>query len=297
MPNKDQGATRAGFIVFLAYVIWGLMPFYWKAMQSIDASVILGHRAIWSVLFTMCMLLAAGRLGRIFVQLKADRKAVIMLCASSVTIAVNWFLYIYAVNHGRIIQTSLGYFINPLVSVAFGMFFFKESLRRAQKIAIFLAACGVTSEVISLGELPLISLGIAFSFGLYGVFKKQLRVDATAGLFIETAVLMIPALAWLYYCQKTGISHFPYSTRLNLLLIGTGVMTSVPLILFAWGAQRIRLSTMGLIQYTSPILTLLIAVFAYGEPFTTGKFLSFGLIWTAIILYTAEALLVSRRSS
>lgn len=297
MQNNDRGTIRAGFIVFLAYVIWGLMPFYWKAMQSIDSSVILGHRAVWSVAFTMALLLAAGKLGHTFVQLKTDRRTLLILCASSVTIALNWFLYIYAVNHGRIMETSLGYFINPLVSVAFGMFFFKERLRRAQKIAITLAACGVGAEVIALGELPLMSLGIALTFGLYGVFKKQIRIDAAGGLFVETAVLMVPALVWLYHCQRAGISHFPYSARLNLFLIGTGVMTSVPLILFAWGAQRIRLSTLGLIQYTSPILTLLIAVFAYGEPFTSVKFLSFGLIWTAIILYTAEALIVSRHSA
>jgi len=296
MPNKDA-PLRAGLIVFLAYVIWGLMPFYWKAMKSVDASVILGHRAVWSVVFTMLLLLAKGKLRETFAKVKSEPRTAALLFASSITIAANWFLYIYAVNHGHIMQTSLGYFINPLVSVAFGVIFFKERLRRAQTAAIALAACGVAAEVIALGELPVMSLGIAGTFGLYGVFKKQIKTEATQGLFVETFFLLVPALAWLYTCQKTGVSHFPYSASLNLLLIGTGVMTSVPLILFAWGAQRIRLSTLGLIQYTSPILTLLIAVFAYGEPFTGVKYVSFGLIWAAIALYTAEALIVSRASA
>lgn len=272
------------------------MPLYWKAMQSIDSTVILGHRVLWSVVFTLGLLLATRKLAATLRNVRASGRMLLMLVASGITIAVNWFLYIYAVNHGHILQTSLGYFINPLVSVAFGMVFFKERLRRAQMIAIALAICGVAVEVIALGELPLMSLGIAFSFGLYGVFKKKIKIEPTAGLFVETTVVLLPALAWLFYCQKTGFSHFPYSSPLNLLLIGTGVLTSVPLILFAWGAQRISLTSVGLIQYTSPTLSFIIAILVYNEPLSPIKLLSFGLIWTAIILYTAETLIRSQRS-
>lgn len=272
------------------------MPLYWKAMQSIDSSVILGHRVVWSVVFTCGALLVTGRFVATIRDLRTNVRTMFMLAASGLTVAFNWFLYIYAVNHGHILQTSLGYFINPLVSVAFGVIFFKERLRRAQMIAIALAVCGVAVEVIALGELPLMSLGIAFSFGLYGVFKKKIKIDPTAGLFFETTVVLLPALAWLFYCQNTGFSHFPYSTSLNLFLIGTGVMTSVPLILFAWGAQRISLTSVGLIQYASPTLSFAIAVLIYHEPLTPTKLLSFGLIWAAIGLYTVETLIRSGRN-
>ena len=296
MPSKDKNTLRAGLAVFASYVIWGIMPFYWKAMQSIDSTVILGHRVVWSVLFTLGILVATGKLAATLYNVRANGRTLLMLVASGITIAINWFLYIYAVNHGHILQTSLGYFINPLVSVAFGVVFFKERLRRAQMIAIALAACGVLVEVIALGELPLMSLGIAFSFGLYGVFKKKIKIEPTSGLFVETTVVLLPALVWLFYSQKTGLSHFPYSMSLNLFLIGTGVMTSVPLILFAWGAQRINLTSVGLLQYTSPTLSFAIAILVYSEPLSPTKLLSFGLIWAAIILYTAEILIRSKRA-
>lgn len=296
MPNRgDEDATRAGIAVFASYVIWGVMPIYWKAMQSVDSAVILGHRVVWSVLFTLGALVATGKLGPTLFRVRTDARTLLLLAASGATIAANWFLYIYAVNHGHILQTSLGYFINPLVSVAFGVIFFRERLRRAQIAAIALAACGVLVEVVALGELPLMSLGIASTFGLYGVFKKTIKIDATAGLFVETIVILLPAVVWLLYCQRTGISRFPYPGSVNVFLIGTGVMTSVPLILFAWGAQRINLTTVGLIQYTSPILSFVIAVLVYDEQLSPIKLLSFGFIWAAIALYTAEALLQARR--
>ncbi len=272
------------------------MPVYWKAMQSVDSRVILGHRIVWSVLFTLGLLAVTGKLGATLRRVRTDGRTLLLLTASGATVALNWFLYIYAVNHGHILQTSLGYFINPLVSVGFGVVFFNEKLRRAQVVAIALAACGVLVEVVALGELPLMSLGIAFSFGLYGVFKKKIKIDATAGLFVETIVILLPAVAWLLYCQFTGISRFPYSASVSGLLIGTGVMTSVPLILFAWGAQKINLTTVGLIQYASPILSFVVAVLVYGEPLSPVKLLSFGFIWIAIALYTVETLLYTRRA-
>lgn len=296
MPNKTV-AAKAGLAVFGSYVMWGVMPLYWKAMQSVDSTIILGHRVVWSVLFTAFTLLTMGKLVPALRGVAASRRTLLMLVASGVTIAVNWFLYIYAVNHGQILQTSLGYFINPLVSVAFGVLFFKEKLRRAQLAAIALVVCAVAIEVAALGELPLMSLGIALSFAMYGVFKKKIKIDPTAGLFFETTVMLLPAVAWLLYCQQSGLSRFPYpSVAVNLFLIGTGIMTSVPLIFFAWGAQRISLTSVGLIQYTSPTLSFLIAVFVYGEPLSRGKLFSFGLIWTAIVLYTAETLIRSRRT-
>lgn len=293
--QNSGGAWRAGAAVFAAYVMWGVMPLYWKLLQSVDSAVILGHRIVWSVLFTASALLASGKF--IPALRGTDRRTLLMLTASGFTVALNWFLYIYAINHGQILQTSLGYFINPLVSMAFGAVIFKERMRRAQLAAIALAVCGVAFEVAALGELPLMSLGIALTFALYGVFKKKAAIAPTAGLFIETAVILLPAVAWLVHCQASGISRFPYpSAALNFYLIGTGVVTSVPLILFAWGARRISLTSVGVIQYASPTLSFLIAIFVYGEPLSRTKLISFGFIWTAVILYTAEAIIRGRRT-
>lgn len=296
VSRVSRGSEAGGFAVGASYVMWGLLPIYWRSLSELPATVILAQRVVWSVLFTMAILASTNSLRDNIRRVASDRRAALMLAAGGAVISLNWFLYIYAVNSGNILQTSLGYFINPLVSVAFGVVFFKEKMRPAQKLAILTAAGGVAVEVAALGKLPILSLGIALTFGIYGVLKKKMSVGAAPGLFFETSVLLIPSLLWLSACAVRGLPIFLSDARGNLLLAGTGVVTSVPLILFAWGAKRIRLTTLGLIQYSSPTISLLLAVFVYGEQFTRTRLLSFGLIWAAIIIYTAKVLVRSRRA-
>lgn len=296
-PGEEPSgpAAKAGFAIAASYVMWGLLPVYWRSLSEIAPTIILAQRVVWSVLFTMAVLAFSHSLRSSIQLVASDARAAAMLALGGAVIALNWFLYIYAVNSGNILQTSLGYFINPLVSVAFGVVFFKERMRPPQKLAMLIAACGVAVEVAALGELPVLSLGIALTFGTYGVLKKKTRVDAASGLFFETSVLLIPSALWLFTCHFRGTPIFLGDAWGNLLLVGTGAVTSVPLILFAWGAKRLRLTTLGLIQYSSPTISFLLAVFVYGEPFTKTRLLSFGLIWTAIFIYTGDLLARSRR--
>lgn len=282
--------VRGGLAIFLAYVIWGAMPVYWKALKAIDSSEILGHRVVWAFLFTILLLAGQKKVRGVIRTLQNDRRLAATLTASGIIVTLNWYLYIWAVNHDRILEVSLGYFINPLISVIFGVIFFRERLRPLQWAAILLGAVGVGAEVVGLGRVPTIALGIAFSFGIYGLLRKKTDIDAVAGLFVETSVMTLPALLWLAHCQRSGVAHYPYGAGVNLLLVGAGVLSSIALILFAWGARRIRLSTVGLIQYTSPIMTFFLAVFVYREAINPTKLFSFALIWAAILLYTCDSL-------
>ncbi|MDR1515163.1 MAG: EamA family transporter RarD [Synergistaceae bacterium] len=283
--------------VFFSYVLWGAMPVYWRAMSALDPLEILAHRAIWSCAFTLVLLLLSRRAGGTAALVRSNPKALLGLAFSGAIITVNWYLYIWAVNDGRILETSLGYFINPLVSILFGMIFFDERLRKAQWAAVTLAVCGVLAEVANLGRIPVFSLGLAFTFGLYGLLKKLSTVDPITGLFVETALMTPFALVWLAWRQSAGLSAFPYPLRLDLLLAGAGILTAAPLMVFAWGVSRISMTVIGLIQYTSPIMTFLTATLVYHEPMPTARIISFALIWAAIIIFTAESFMVSGRNT
>jgi chloramphenicol-sensitive protein RarD len=211
-------------------------------------------------------------------------------------ITVNWYLYIWAVNSGRILETSLGYFINPLVSILFGVIFFKERLWRIQLVAIALALCGVLAEMAHLGRFPLVSLGLAFTFGLYGLLKKLSAVEPMTGMMLEMAFMAPFALAWLAWRQSAGLSGFPYPLPLTVLLMGAGAITAIPLIVFAWGVSRVSMTLLGLIQYTSPIMTFLTATLVYHEPMPAARVASFALIWAAVAIFTAESFAASERT-
>jgi chloramphenicol-sensitive protein RarD len=283
--------------IFFSYVLWGAMPVYWRALSALDPLEILAHRAIWSCAFTFILLLASHRAGGLPALFRSNRNALSRLAFSGAVITANWYLYIWAINNGRILETSLGYFINPLVSILFGMIFFNERLRKVQWAAVTLAVCGVLAEVANLGRLPIVSLSIAFTFGLYGLLKKLSAVDSMTGMFVETALMTPFALIWLAWRQSAGLSAFPYTLRLDLLLAGAGVLTAIPLIVFSWGVSRISLTAIGLIQYTSPIMTFLTATLVYHEPMPTARVISFALIWAAIIIFTAESFMVSGRNT
>lgn len=288
MRSNMKDSPKGVAAVFLAYIIWGAMPFYWKALISVDSLEILGHRIVWSFLFTLLLILLTSETGRMIRFVRQNPRTLPLLAVSGILVACNWYIYIWAVNHGQILATSLGYFINPLVTMLFGVAVFRERLRPVQWLAIAIATGGVAVEIVALGRLPLVSLGLAATFALYGLMKKKIQVDAASGLFLETTVLLLPALLLLFRLQQAGTAHYPYALSINLLLVGTGILTSSALILFAWGLKTVRLTTSGLIQYTSPTMTFLIALLAYGEPMSRMRTLSFSLIWIGLAVYTFE---------
>jgi chloramphenicol-sensitive protein RarD len=287
--------TKGVAVIFLAYVMWGAMPVYWRAMSSIGSLEILAHRAIWSFVFTFILLLVGRGFGDVASLLRSNPRALPILAISSATITANWGLYIWAVNSGRILDTSLGYFINPLVSILLGLVVFRERLNRAQTLAIAAAVCGVSAEVVVLGRIPLVSLALAFTFGLYSLFKKLFAVAPITGMMVETAFMTPFALIWLLWRQSAGTASYPYALGLDLLLAGTGIFTALPLIIFAWGVSRTTMIMLGLIQYTSPIMTFLTATLVYHEPMPLGRVLSFSFIWLGIMIYTIDSLWLSKR--
>ena len=280
---------RKGLISMLAaYLSWGVLPIYWKALDEVPALTILCHRIVWSMLFVGLLLAATRRTADLKEVLK-NRRVLLLLGCSSLMICINWLLYIWAVNSGKILETALGYYINPLVNVFFGVAFLKDRLRPVKWIAIALAAAGVVFQVALLGHLPAAALGLAFSFALYGLIRKLTPVDALTGLFVETLVLLLPALAWLALGPTGGsASGAPFRAA---LLAGTGLVTSVPLIWFAYGARRLSLVTVGLMQYVSPTLGFAIGMLRYGERLTYVEWGTFACVWTALAIYTASALL------
>ena len=266
------------------------MPIYWKALESVSSIEILAHRAMWSCVFAF-FLVAVTRKTSIFVSLfRLNRRAVGLIALSSVTVTANWGIYIWAVNNGRILEGSLGYFINPLVSMLFGVVIFKERLNMIQWLAIGIAVVGVCSESVALGHVPFVSLSLAFTFGFYGLLKKLSAVESLVGFTVETLFMTPLALCWLIWRQYSGAAHFPYAGWTAFLLVGTGAVTSVPLIMFAWGVKRSAMTTVGLIQYTSPILTFLTGTVIYHEPVSHVRILSFALTWVSIIIFTADSL-------
>ena len=272
------------------------MPVYWKALASVNSAEILAHRIVWSCVFSLFLAAARHRVSDVISLLRSNRRAVLLLALSGVVMTANWGIYVWAVNDGRILEGSLGYFINPLVSMLFGAVIFKERLNKIQWLAIGIAAAGVCSEVVALGYLPLVSLGLAFSFGAYGLLKKISAVEPLVGFTVETLLLTPFFLAWLIWRQYSGAAHFSHGAWTTLLLAGTGVVTSAPLIAFAWGVKRSPMITVGIIQYTSPILIFITGAVVYNEPVSSVRLFSFALIWISIAIFTAESLRRAKRA-
>ena len=273
-----------------AYILWGVLPIYWKQLQAVPSLQILAHRITWSLVFLVLVLAYQKNWSWLRPALQ-DKRTVLLYLAASVLLGINWGLYIWAVNAGFIVETSLGYFINPLVSVFFGTLFFKETLRPWQWVAIATAAAGVIYLTVSYGQPPWISLALAFSFAIYGVLKKQASLGSFEGLTLETAGLIVPALLFLIYVQMTGSGAIGQVGRgEHILLVFTGIATTAPLLFFAAAAPRIPLSTIGILQYSAPTIQFILGVFIYDEPFTTQRFIGFAIIWLALAIYTAENL-------
>lgn len=284
MSTVKSGAIYA----VLAYTAWGLLPIYWKCLGHIPAVEVLSHRIIWSMVFLTGLLLVQRQISE-FTQLWHSPSRLGILLATASLLAFNWGLYIYGVNTDRVIETSLGYFINPLLNVLLGFLFLKERLNRNQQLAVILAAFGVAFFVWHLGEIPWIALGLAFSFSFYGLLRKVAAVAPTVGLAVETMLVTPVALALVGYWAATGVGHLSNTWSTDLLFIGSGVTTSLPLLWFNNAAKRLRLSTVGFFQYMAPSLQLMLGVFLYREPFTRAHAVTFSFIWSALIIYSATA--------
>ena len=230
-------------------------------------------------------------------MLRSGKRDLFWLAVGGFLISFNWGLYIWAVNDGRVLETSLGYFINPLLSMFLGMIFFKEKLNRIQTLALALAVLGVSIELAAAGSLPLVSLGLALSFGLYGVLKKTVRVSPEIALFTETLTVTPFAMAWLIFLQKEGASSFPYDSMTNLMLAGSGIMTSIPLLMFAYGASRVPLTTVGFVQYATPTLSFAIGLLIFKEDIHINRVFTFMFIWAALAMYSADLIFSGRKSA
>lgn len=279
-----------------AYGMWGLVPVYFKAVDHISPLEVVAHRIIWSVAFLALFIAATGRWHDVLCSLR-QKRLVMGLTLSALVVSLNWLVFIWAVGQERILETALGYFINPLISVLLGMVFLQERLRTMQWLAIALAATGVGYQLILLGNLPWVALVLACSFGLYGLLRKRLAVDAFSGLLIETLLLSPVALGYLIWIAAQGEMKFLESSNNIWLLLAAGLVTSLPLICFAAGARRLTLTLNGLLQYIAPSIAFLLAVWVYNEPLDSDKLITFACIWLGLILFTVEGLLRSRRIS
>jgi chloramphenicol-sensitive protein RarD len=289
LKKRNERANGMGFAVG-AYLLWGILPVYWKLLQHVSSLEILAQRVIWSVVFLLILLVISGKLQPFLSEVREinrQPRKMLGIIMAAIVLNINWFLYIWAVNQNHIIETSLGYYINPLVSVMLGIFFLKERLSLWQLFAFFLAIVGVLSLTLQYGVFPWVSLTLALSFGVYGLLKKVINIGSITGLTLETLVTSIFALAYLGYVYSTGNGAFELSLSLTtLLLIGAGAVTATPLLLFAAGTRRLPLFVIGFLQYISPTMALLLGVFVYHEPFTRGHLMSFGVIWTGLILFS-----------
>jgi chloramphenicol-sensitive protein RarD len=290
-PNSSESPIASAGIIYaiLAYSAWGLLPIYWKLFGQTPAVEVLSHRIIWSMVFLTGLLFLRHRNAELTQLWRSPRQLGILL-TTALLLTFNWGLYIYAVNSDRVIETSLGYYINPLVSVLLGFIFLKERLNRGQLLAVVLASLGVTNFIWHFGAVPWIALGLAFSFAFYGLLRKIVAAPPMAGLAIETLLVTPLALAWVGYLAMTKTGQLGTHWAISLLFVGAGITTSLPLLWFNNAAKRLRLSTLGFFQYIAPSLQLLIGVFLYHEPFTLVHAITFGFIWSALAIFSISSL-------
>ena len=271
-----------------AYSMWGLFPLYFPLLEPAGGLEIVAHRVLWSLVFVALLLTVVRRWGHVRAAV-ADRRTLLVLAGAAALISANWLIFVYAVNSGHVVETSLGYFINPLVSVVLGVVVFGERLRRLQWTAVAIAAVAVTVLTVDYGRPPWIALCLAGSFGLYGLMKKLVRVEAAPGLLVETALVAGPAIVVLSVLHADGAGSFGTTgTGEALLLASSGAATAIPLLLFAAAARRIPLSTVGLLQYVTPLMQLSIGVFVYDEPMPPVRLAGFAIVWLALAVFTAD---------
>jgi len=280
-----------------AYVLWGLLPVYWKWLQHVPAPQLLGHRIVWSFVFLVGVIWLSRQALAFRAAIRQPHLLRLYGIAAAL-IGVNWLTYVWAVNAGFVVETSLGYFINPLLSVVMGVVFLRERLRRWQWASVGVAAIGVLYLTVAYGSLPWIALTLALTFGCYGLVKKLAPLGSLYGLTLETGLLLLPALAFLFFSEAVGQGAFLHAGPVSdWLLVGAGLMTTIPLLMFASAARRIPLSLVGVFQYISPTLQFMLGVLVYNEPFTVTRLVGFGIVWIALIMFTVESVLFHRTRS
>jgi chloramphenicol-sensitive protein RarD len=277
-----------------AYALWGFFPIYWKLLHQVPALQVIAHRIGWSFILLLAFILFTGQWQR-FRSAALTTKTLGIYSIAAVLLSVNWLIYVWGVNSGFILETSLGYFINPLFSVLLGVVFLRERLRVAQWIPVTIAAIGVVYLTAVYGRLPWIALSLAVSFGFYGLVKKLAPLGSLHGLTLETGIVFPLALIYLVFVGARGSGAFLQAgTSTNVLLIGTGIVTTIPLLMFASAAKQIPLTVIGLLQYIAPTIQFLLGVFVYREPFDKSHFIGFGIVWFALMIFWAENLLAHR---
>lgn len=291
MPTSEQSTLRRGIISAVsAYVMWGLAPLYFKLIDHISFDEILVHRIVWSTILLLLIVVLSNR-WRIFIRAICQAKIVGRLTITAAFLVANWSMYIWAVNHDQILDASLGYYINPLFNVALGVIFLGERLRPWQIIAVALALVGIIVQVVMIGSLPIISLALAASFGIYGLLRKQLPIDSFVGLLIESLVMLpIALIYWLFFLETTTSNMFMNSWSLNTILICAGIVTTAPLLCFTTAAKSLTLTALGFFQYIGPSIMFLLATFYYQEPLYFAKLITFACIWTALAIFSVDSI-------
>ncbi len=281
----------------LSFALWGLLPLYWKLVDAISPYQIFGQRVVWSFIFVSILLLIKGKWSE-FLSVIRDKQEWINVIGPAIFISINWLVYIWGVNNGYVIESSLGYYINPLLLTLFGRMFFKERLTLLQKIGIAFAASGVVIKTLLYGRIPLVALTLAVSFSLYGLLKKKSKLNSLSGLGFETLVIGIPALIYLIFCESRGLGitgNLPWTFW--LLIAVSGVVTATPLLLYAEGTMRLPLSIVGFLQYLSPTIGLFLGIYVFKEPFDSSSLIAFSFIWIGLLLFTYSQYSMLRKKS
>lgn len=296
--SVKSGLSGEGLLAAVgAFIIWGTLPAYLRPLHDLDSLQIICHRIAWACVLVLVWLGVRGDLGDLR-KIVTNRAVMGRLTLTALLITANWLGYVWGVGHGRVVETSLGYFMNPLANVLLGVIVLRERLNAAQWTAVGIAAFAVIYIAFATGATPWIALTLATSFSLYGLIRKVVHVEALQGLAVETLVLMPLATGYLIWCEATGVGAFGHAgTLINVLLVGCGPMTAVPLFLFAFGARLIPYSTIGLLMYIAPSLQLLCGIFLYHEPFAGARAFGFGLIWLALVIYASDGVLRARRTA
>ncbi|WP_299139117.1 EamA family transporter RarD [uncultured Tateyamaria sp.] len=295
--SQPTGDTPQGLgFALSAYFLWGFLPLYMKMLSHIGPAEVVAHRIIWSVPIAAVLLILLRRTGDLMAALRNPRMLA-MACVTAALITVNWGIYVWAITSGHTLDAALGYYINPLFSVALGALLLRERLTRAQLVAIGLAACAVAVLTISAGVVPWAALGLTVSWGFYALAKKQLPIGPNQGFLLEVLILLIPALAYVTWLGLSGQGTFMVGdASTNWLLLGCGAVTAIPLMLYANGAKRLRLTTIAVLQYIAPTMIFLCAVVVFKEPFGQARMIAFPMIWAALVIYSVSMLREMRRS-
>ncbi len=294
-PEEQTNAKKGVLLAIGAYTMWGIAPIYFKTITFVPALEILSHRVIWSFFF-LAIIIHFSHQWRNIVSIFQSKSKMLYLIATALLIGANWLIFIWAINANHMLDASLGYYINPLINVVFGMLFLGERLRKLQWFAVALAAIGVAIQIVVFGSVPVVAFALAISFAFYGLLRKKVSVNGQTGLFIETLVLIPAALIYLAWFADSATSSMANNElNLNLLLISAGIVTTLPLLCFTGAATKLKLSTLGFFQYIGPSLMFLLAVLIYGEAFSTDKAITFTFIWGALVVFSYDGLTQGRK--